>query len=61
MRKLDPLEMSPDECRSWLHHWNKYHNPDGFMGGQFYLGTDCCNCPFADAERKAAKLERENA
>lgn len=36
-----------------LHHWNKYHNPtaDGFMGGQFYLGMDCVNCKFSDAEK----------
>ena len=42
---------------SELHHWNKYHNPtpSGFMAGAFYLGTACCNCKFAEAEKVIRK------
>lgn len=54
MTERELSEAIKRDAPSMLHHWHKYHNPTaaGFMGGQFYLGVDCVNCPFSDAERE---------
>jgi len=52
-----------DDVHATLHHWNKYHNPtaSGFMGGEFYLGEECVNCPFSDAQKAIREMETKEA
>ena len=60
---LDKDNGTLNHVHATLHHWNKYHNPtaEGFMGGEFYLGEECVNCPFSDAQVAIRKLEAEKA
>ena len=52
-----------DDVHATLHHWNKYHNPtaSGFMGGEFYLGEECVNCPFSDAQKAIREMADNDA
>src|SRR6202046_1699469 len=44
-----------DQLHAHLHHFSKYHaaDEDAFMGGEFYLGTECVSCEFSRSQHRA--------